>query len=82
MGHAAMTDAIVIDVATLEPGTCRDTIEGTFERLQPGEALEVVVGHDPAPLRRRFALTRPGASTWTYLEQGPEQWRVRVERVA
>lgn len=74
--------SIVIDVATLVPGTCRQAIEGTFERLRVGEALEVVVGHDPAPLRERFAQTRPGASTWTYLERGPERWRVRVERVA
>lgn len=82
MSTATTTAPIVIDVASLAPGTCRQTIEGTFEALEPGEALEVVVGHDPAPLRQRFALTRPGESTWTYLEQGPERWRVRVERVA
>jgi uncharacterized protein (DUF2249 family) len=73
---------VVIDVATLVPGTCRQSIEAAFERLRPGEALEIVVGHDPAPLRERFAQTRPGAAAWTYLERGPERWRVRVERVA
>lgn len=74
--------AVVIDVATLPPGTCRATIESSFEALAPGEALEVVVGHDPAPLRERFAVVRPGASVWTYLERGPATWRVRVERSA
>jgi uncharacterized protein (DUF2249 family) len=72
----------VIDVATLAAGSCRATIEGTFEALQPGQALEIVVGHDPDPLRRRFAVERPGRSRWTYLESGPSTWRVRVERVA
>ena len=38
----------VIDVAALALGNCRATIEGTFEALAPGEALEVVVGHDQA----------------------------------
>jgi len=73
---------VIIDVASLPSGTCRETIEGTFERLQPGQALEVIVGHDPAPLRARFAHTRPGQSEWTYLEAGPTTWRVRVERCA
>lgn len=79
---AAAPAPIVIDVATLPPGSCRATIEGTFESLAPGEALEVVVGHDPAPLRQRFATLRPGACVWTYLESGPATWRVRVERTA
>jgi uncharacterized protein (DUF2249 family) len=72
----------VIDVATLAAGSCRATIEGAFEALQPGEAFEVVVGHDPVPLRRRFEVERAGRSRWTYLEAGPRTWRVRVERIA
>jgi uncharacterized protein (DUF2249 family) len=72
----------VIDVATLPAGSCRATIEGIFEALQSGEALEVVVGHDPIPLRRRFEVERAGQSLWTYLEAGPRTWRVRVERIA
>jgi len=75
-------DTITIDVASLPPGSCRQTIENTFESLAPGAALEIVVDHDPAPLRQRFASTRPGASQWTYLEAGPTTWRVRVERLA
>lgn len=75
-------DPTVIDVAALQPGTCRHTIESTFAGLRIGEVLEVVVGHDPAPLRERFAIERPGQSVWTYLERGPACWRVRVERVA
>lgn len=79
----AVTEPVaVIEVAKLPPGTCGQHIVGTFERLAPGEALEVVVGHDPAPLRQRFAVERPGASAWTYLERGPDVWRVRVQRLA
>jgi len=81
---AAVADNVVtvIEVAKLPPGTCGGHIVGTFERLVPGEALEIVVDHDPAPLRQRFAVDRPGASAWTYLERGPDVWRVRVQRLA
>jgi uncharacterized protein (DUF2249 family) len=71
----------VIDVATLPSGGCRAEIEGAFEALRPGQALEIVVGHDPVPLRRRFEVERAGQSRWTYLEAGPATWRVRVERL-
>ena len=72
----------VVDVRLLAPGTCRLHIEDAFERLPVGGAVELRVPHDPAPLRGRFAVERPGQSAWTYLEQGPLLWRVRVERRA
>jgi uncharacterized protein (DUF2249 family) len=80
---ADVDDAVVavIDVAQLPPGTCGGHIVATYERLLPGEALEIVVDHDPAPLRQRFAVTRPGESAWAYLESGPRVWRVRVKRL-
>ena len=72
----------VVDVRQLPPGTCRGAIERAFEGLPIDGALLLLVPHDPAPLRGRFAVERPGQSTWTYLEQGPALWRVRVERTA
>lgn len=72
----------VVDVRLLPPGTCRGAIERAFEGLPVDGALLLLVPHDPAPLRGRFAAERPGQSTWTYLEQGPALWRVRVERTA
>ncbi len=71
----------VIDVASLPPGTCGRHIVSSYERLLPGEAMEIVVDHDPAPLRQRFAVERPGESDWAYLEFGPRVWRVRVKRL-
>ena len=72
----------VVDVRLLPHGTCRAHIESAFEALPVGGAVVLIVPHDPAPLRGRFAAERPGRSLWTYLEQGPELWRVRVERTA
>ena len=72
---------VVIDVASLPPGTCGRTIVATYERLLPGEAMEIVVDHDPAPLRQRFAAQWPGELEWAYLAFGPRVWRVRVKRL-
>jgi uncharacterized protein (DUF2249 family) len=81
--HPAPTPvAAVVDVRVLPAGACRAHIEQAFEALPIGGAVELIVPHDPAPLRHRFATERPGQSAWTYLEQGPALWRVRVERRA
>jgi uncharacterized protein (DUF2249 family) len=36
--------------------------------------------HDPRPLRHQLAAERPDAFEWTYLEEGPDVWRVRIDR--
>lgn len=51
-----------------------------FDGLAPGEALELVVDLDPWPLRAHLDLTRPGECAWQMLEDGPECWRVRLQR--
>jgi uncharacterized protein (DUF2249 family) len=78
----AETGDALIDVRTLPAGACRVHIENAFEALAVGGAIELIVPHDPAPLRGRFAVERPGQSVWSYLEEGPVVWRVRVERTA
>ena len=53
-----------------------------YARLAPGEAFILVNSHDPKPLRREFEAIHPGAFSWDYLQTGPEEWRVRIGRVA
>jgi uncharacterized protein (DUF2249 family) len=53
-----------------------------FDALDPGAAFELVNDHDPKPLYYQFQAERPGVVEWTYLEQGPERWRVRIARTA
>lgn len=77
-----MTDDTILDVRTLPPGSCHGTITSTLATIAPGDALQVVVDHDPRPLGGWLAVNRPGQYTWTYLEAGPETWRVRIGHVA
>lgn len=77
-----MTDTTlpIIDARALARGTCRDTILCAVGELAPGDALIVVNDHDIQPLRTVLSMTRMGEFAFTYLEDGPDVWRVRIER--
>ncbi len=71
---------VILDVRTIPPRERHPLIFATFDRLRPGQAFILVNDHDPKPLCYQFDAERPGAFEWTYLEQGPEVWRVRIGR--
>jgi uncharacterized protein (DUF2249 family) len=76
-----MTDAQIVDVRTTPPARRHPLIFSMFETLSPGESFTLVNDHDPKPLYYQFKFEREGQFTWDYLEQGPDDWRVRIGRV-
>ncbi len=68
----------VLDVRTLPPARRHSLIFETYDGLRPGGSFVLVNDHDPKPLYYQFAYERAGAFTWTYEEQGPQVWRVRI----
>ncbi|PZT76349.1 MULTISPECIES: DUF2249 domain-containing protein [unclassified Streptomyces] len=75
-------DSAVVDVREIPHGRRHPRIFTRFARLADGESFVLVNNHDPKPLRREFEATHPDAFTWEYVESGPEQWQVRITRVA
>ncbi len=71
-----------IDVRTIAPRERHPLIFGQFDALQPGEAVLLVNDHDPRPLYYQFEDRRPGQFAWTYLQSGPELWRVQIDKTA
>ena len=71
----------LIDVRTIAPRERHPLIFSTFGALQSGQSLELVNDHDPKPLYYQFNAELPGQFEWTYLERGPETWRVAITRV-
>ncbi len=69
-----------LDVRTTHPRERHPKIFGVFDGLKPGESFVLVNDHDPKPLYYEFLAERPGQVEWTYLEEGPEVWRVRITR--
>ena len=71
-----------VDVRTIIPRERHPLIFKTFDGLAVGDSFELVNDHDPKPLYYQLTAERPGQLAWTYLQQGPEVWRVQVGRAA
>lgn len=56
------------------------TIFGALDAVRPGAGMVLVAPHDPLPLLRQIEQRQPGAFEVSYLERGPEAWRLRFAR--
>ena len=54
----------------------------TWFKLPVGDYFILLNDHDPVPLRNQFEAEFPGAFTWEHLEKGPEQFRVKITKIA
>jgi uncharacterized protein (DUF2249 family) len=69
-----------LDVRALRHGQRHEVIFARLGQLQPGQALVIVNDHDPKPLRYQTAAMWPGRFAWSYLQAGPQIWRVAISR--
>ena len=69
-----------LDVRPIAPRAKHPSIFGMFDSLAPGEAMILINDHDPKPLRYQLIAEHPNTFEWTYLEEGPMVWRVRIDR--
>jgi uncharacterized protein (DUF2249 family) len=76
----AAYETTVLDVRVIAPRDRHPRILADLWALAPEEALELLVDHDPVPLRYQLEAEQPGCFDWAYLEEGPETWRVRLQR--
>lgn len=58
------------------------TVFGALDAVRPGAGLELIAPHDPLPLLAQIDERDPGAFEVTYLERGPEVWRIALDRRA
>ncbi|MCY7289682.1 MAG: DUF2249 domain-containing protein [Cryobacterium sp.] len=73
-------DTIVLDARTIPHAVRHAAIFGALEAFQLGFSLELIAPHDPLPLLAQLEKARPGAFTVSYLDRGPEAWRIRLTR--
>ena len=69
---------VELDVRTLARAQKHRTIRLRLEQLDAGNTLRLVNDHDPRPLRHELEDAYPGHFTWTYVESGPQTWRVDI----
>ncbi len=53
---------------------------GALSAVGPGQAMVLIAPHDPKPLLAQIAEREAGAISVTYLQRGPEAWRLRLQR--
>ncbi len=71
----------VVDVREIDPRHRHLIIVQLFENLPVGETLQLVVDHNPKPLRFQLENRYGSQCSWTFLEEGPDIWRVRLQNV-
>lgn len=74
------TKTVELDVRVIPPRDKHPTIFRTFDELANGDAMVIINDHDPKPLKYQFNAERAGMFDWTYEAEGPDVWRVRIER--
>lgn len=68
-----------LDVRPIPHAIRHATVFGAWSAIPHGGSLVLVAPHDPKPLLAQLA-DREGPITVTYLDEGPEAWRLRVTR--
>jgi uncharacterized protein (DUF2249 family) len=76
-----IADEQTLDVRPIPPSDKHPTIFETFDDLAPGEYFVIINDHDPKPLYYQFQAERPGEMEWEYLQEGPEVWKVKLEKI-
>lgn len=70
----------VVDVREIDPRVRHTVIFQLFEHLEGTNSLQLIADHDPRPLRFQLEAKHGPGCRWSYLEQGPDVWRVRLQR--
>lgn len=71
-----------IDVRELDPPKKHPTIFDAYDELDDGETFVIVNDHDPKPLKYQLAAQHANEKfIWSYLEEGPEVWKVRIGKI-
>ncbi len=81
-GATETTSATTIDVRSLIPAQRHAKIFQLVDELAPGGSFVLVNDHDPKPLYYQLEAEHPKQFSWTYLERGPDVWRVEIGKLA
>lgn len=70
----------VLDARTIPHAIRHAAIFGALDSLRAGAAMELIAPHEPLPLLAQIDKRYGGGLDVSYLEEGPEQWRLRLVR--
>lgn len=71
-----------LDIRAIAAPERHPLIFKTFENLPLGASFELTNDHDPQPLQNQLLARYGDEFTWSYLENGPEVWKVQIGKSA
>jgi uncharacterized protein (DUF2249 family) len=80
MSEDVVTSERVVHVRDIDPRHRHTVIFQLIEHLNMDSSLQLVVDHNPKALCFQLEAKHGQRYRWTYLEQGPDIWRVRLQR--
>ncbi len=79
-GHDDEPGYPVLDAQAIPHAIRHATIVGALAAVQPGGGLVLLAPHDPLPLLDQVEQADPGRFAVSYLESGPQTWRLQFAR--
>lgn len=71
-----------LDARTIPHAIRHATVFGALESIPAGGSMVLVAPHNPLPLLGQIEARWPGSIEVTYLQEGPEDWRLKLTRSA
>lgn len=78
-GHEDESD-VVLDVRTIPHAIRHATIFGALGAIAPGFSIVLVADHNPLPLLAQLRERQPDAWEVSYLQEGPDVFKLQLER--
>lgn len=75
------TNLITLDLREMHPIYRHDKIFELWEKMMPGEVLQITNDHNPKPLHYQFEAEQKGKYEWEAVEEGPKDWIVNIKRI-
>lgn len=70
----------VLDARVIPHAIRHAAIFGALDAIKPGTAMQLVAPHEPLPLLAQIDRRYDGGFEVSYLQRGPEEWRLRLAR--
>ena len=71
-----------IDLRRLAPAERQTTAFARFAALRPGQAMQLLDDSAALALHEQFTLHHAGQFSWSAVQSGAQQWRLRIGRLA
>lgn len=78
--HEHEADLPELDARVIPHAIRHGAIKGALGQLGSGAAMVLVAPHDPLPLLKQIEDEYPAAYEVSYVERGPEAWKLKFAR--